>query len=109
MSYDEDWPDNTQENRRAMVRKTIHPVSIEELKLLGEKLFPVVSDPWCERFNEFLKTHAGAKFHRAQVPTDIEVIYCREFEKGIWFLPGRAMGVVQPDGLKMLREIVDAL
>lgn len=71
MSYD-DWPDNTMENRRAMIRKTIHPVTIEELKQLGEKRFPIVTDPWCERYNTFLAAHPGTQFHRAERPRRVD-------------------------------------
>jgi hypothetical protein len=109
MSYDEDWPDNTMENRRLMAKKTIRPASIDELRELGEKRFPVVTDPWCEQYNNFLKEHAAEKFYRAEIENDTEVIYCRNSEKAMWFLPGRGMGVVQPKGLAILKEIVDAL
>jgi hypothetical protein len=109
MSYDDDWPDNTMENRRLMVRKTIRPVTLDELKQLGEKRFPVVTDPWCVRFNDFLANNASAKFYRAEIPEGAEIIYCRETEQGVWFLPGTGMGIIQPKGLAMLKEIVDAL
>lgn len=108
MSYD-DWPDNTMENRRVAVRKTIRPATPEELRELGVKFFPVVTDPWCERYNEFLKKHPTAKFYRAQSPEGAEIIYCGDTGQGVWFLPGKGMGVLQPKGLKMLAEIVAAL
>jgi hypothetical protein len=109
MSYDDDWPDNTMENRRLLVRKTIRPVTIAELKQLAEKRFPVATDPWCARFNAFLVDNTSAKFYQAEVPGGAEVIYCRDAEQAVWFLPGKGMGVVQPNGLAMLKEIVDAL
>lgn len=108
MSYD-DWPDDTMETRRAMVKKTIRPVTYEELKTLGEKRFPVATDPWCIRFNEFLQSHKTSKFHRAEIPGGFEIIYCREGDKGVWFLPESGMGIIQPRGLKALAEIVDSL
>ncbi len=108
MNYD-DWPEDTMEVRRAAIRKTIRPVYYEELKTLGEKRFPVATDPWCIRFNEFLQTHKNSKFHHAEIPGVAEIIYCRESEKGVWFLPGSGMGIIQPKGLKVLAEIVDAL
>jgi hypothetical protein len=37
------------------------------------------------------------------------VIYCRETGNGLWFLPGSGMGIIQPKGLQLLAEIVDAL
>lgn len=109
MSYDEDWPDNTMENRRVVVRKTIRPATLDELKQLGEKRFPVVTDPWCDKYNEFLKQNPAAKFYRAETPEGAEIVYCRDVEKGVWFLPGKGMGIIQPRGLQMLAEIVDAL
>jgi len=108
MSY-EDWPDDALEARRAMVRKTIRPMTYEELKELGDKRFAVATDPWCVRFNEFLQSHKTSKFYRAEAPGGAEVIYCRESESGIWFLPDSGMGIIQPKGLQMLAEIVDVL
>jgi hypothetical protein len=109
MSYDEDWPDNTMENRRVVVRKTIRPSTFEELKQLGVQRFPIVTDPWFERFNQFLEQHRSGRFYLAKTPEGAEIAYCRDADKGIWFLPGQGMGIVQPKGLKMLAEIVDAL
>jgi hypothetical protein len=108
MNYD-DWPDNTMENRREMVRKTIRPATYEELKTLADKRFPVATDPWCIRFNEFLQSHKTSKFHRAEIPGGAEIVYCRDSGKGVWFLPDSGMGIIQPKGLQVLAEIVDAL
>jgi len=108
MSYD-DWPDNTMDNRRAAVRKTIRRATLEELKDLGVKRFPLATDPWCEKYNEFLKQHCDAKFYRAESPEGAEIVYCRDSGQGVWFLPGSGMGIIQPKGLQMLAEIVDAL
>jgi hypothetical protein len=109
MSYDDDWPDMTWENRRAMVRKTIHPITIPELKKLGEARFPIVTDPWCIRYFEFLKSHPDGRFYRADVPEHAEIIYCRDSNKGVWFLPEKGMGILQRKGLEIMAEAVDAL
>ncbi len=109
MSYDDNWPDQTWEMRRLMVLKTIRPVALEELKKIGELRFPIVTDPWCERYNHFLQNHPDAKYYRAEAPGDAEIFYCRDGEKGIWFLPGKAMGILQPRGLEMFKKIVDSL
>jgi hypothetical protein len=108
MSYD-DWPDDTMENRCAVVRETIRPATLEELKQLGEKRFPIATDPWCERFNAFLSGHANGKFYLAKTPEGAEIVYCRDAGQGVWFLPGKGMGIIQPKGLQVLAEIVDAL
>lgn len=110
MSYDDDWPDNTWENRRLMIKKTIRPVSLAELKQLGEKRFLIVTDPWCVRYNEFLATHAEAKYYLADIPEKAEIIYCQDTGKGFWFLPdGKGMGFVQSKGLEIIKGVVDAL
>ena len=106
MSY-EDWPDNTMEERRAMVRKTIRPATIEELKQLAETLFPVVTDPWAERFNTFLTEHSHEKFYLAEAP-GARIVYCRDAGSGIWFIPGTGVGIIQAKGLQALAEIVDS-
>ncbi len=109
MSYDDDWPDQTWEIRRLKVLKTIRPISMEELTKIGELRFPVVNDPWCEHYNDFLKSHPSSKYYQAEGPGDVEIFYCRDGEKGIWFLPDKGMGILQPRGLEMMKTIVDSL
>lgn len=109
MSYDDDWPDPTMENRRVAIRKTIRPATLEELKKLGEKRFPVVTDPWCLRYQEFLQNNQSAQFYRAEIPEGAEIIYCRDNGKGVWFLPDKGMGIIQHKGLQMLAEITASL
>jgi hypothetical protein len=109
MSYDDDWPDQSIENRRKTVRETIRPATLEELRQLGEKRFPVVTDPWCERFSAFLTKNANARFYLAATPEGAEIVYCRDTGDGVWFLPGKGMGIIQPRGLQVLAEIVASL
>jgi hypothetical protein len=109
MSYDDDWPDQTMENRRVSILKTIRPITHDELKRLGELRFPIVTDPWYTRFNEFIDKNATATFYRADSPEGAEVIYCRDTGQGVWFLPDKGMGIIQPRGLQMLAEIVNSL
>jgi len=108
MSYD-DWPDNTLENRRAVVRKTIRPATVGELTQLCAELFPVVTDPWAERFSTFLREHSKDRFYHAQATEGYHVIYCRDAGRGIWYLPGSGVGIIQQKGLSALAEIVDSL
>lgn len=107
MSYD-DWPEETMEIRRAVIRQTIRAATWQEVAEMVAQQFPIVTDPWCVRFNEFLETHKNAKFHRAEAPGGAVVIYCREAHAGVWFIPGTGMGIIQAKGLQALAEIVDA-
>ena len=40
--------------RRKAIAESIRTISVEELKALGEQLFPLVGDPWRENFFAFL-------------------------------------------------------
>ena len=100
--------DEITDARRKAIAASIRTVSPEELKALGEQLFPMAADPWRERFFEFLAQNAGATFHHAKTHDDIQVIYCNAKNKGVWFKPGKGMGPMQPKGLAILKQIVEA-
>ncbi len=105
----DDWPTDTIELRKAAIRKTIRRVPQAELLALGEERFPIVTDPWCERYFSFVKGHPHSRFYRAEVGATAEVVYCREPSNGMWFMPGFGMGFLRPRGLEALEEIVDSL
>ena len=95
------------EARRKAVAASIRTLSIEELKALGEQLFPFVSDPWREKYFAFLDENRGATFHHATTHDDIQIIYCPAKDKGIWFKPGVGNGPMQPKGRAILKQIVE--
>jgi hypothetical protein len=114
MIYSDDWAEEIQQHRLDAIRHTIHPVTVEELGKLGEQRFEVATDPWYERYQEFLKDHPTssyymARFFEPEAEEHVELIYCKESNRGIWFLPGKGMGVVQPDELAELEKIVGEL
>jgi hypothetical protein len=41
--------------RRKAVEQTVEPIGIDELKSLGEKLFPFLDNPWRNTFFQFLE------------------------------------------------------
>jgi len=100
-------PDEITEARRKAIADTIRPISIEELKPLGEGLFPNIDHPWRTTFFDFIKQNADATFHHAVTSDRIHIIYCHAKDKGMWFMPGSGMGPMQAKGLKILKEIVE--
>jgi hypothetical protein len=100
--------DEITEARRKAIAASIRTIDAGELKALGEQLFPMAADPWRERYFEFLKENAGATFHHGTTHDDIQVIYCNAKNKGIWFKPGKGLGPMQPKGLAVLKQIVEA-
>ena len=101
--------DELTEARRDAVADSIHTISAEELKALGEGLFPYVEHPWREKFFNFIAENPGATFHHATTHDRIHIIYCHAKEKGMWFVPGSGMGPMQPKGLAILKQIVEKL
>lgn len=95
------------EARRKSIEETIHTVSVEELRSLGEGLFPYLDHPWREKYFTFLTENAAATFHHAITEDRFHIIYCHAQGKGMWFIPGSGMGPLQEKGLKALSEIVE--
>jgi hypothetical protein len=99
--------DEITEARREAIAASIHPISVEELKALGEGLFPYVDHPWREKFFTFISENAGATFYHATTHDRIHIIYCHAKDTGMWFLPGSGMGPLQPNGLAIIKQVVE--
>jgi hypothetical protein len=95
------------EDRRKAIAKSIATISAEKMKSIGEEIFPYLDDPWREKFFDFIKENAGATFHHATTTEGIQFLYCRDKNKGIWFMPRTGMGPMQAKGLGILKEIVE--
>ena len=93
--------------RRKAIAESIRTINAEELTALGEKLFPGVDHPWREKFFGFIAENPGATFHHATTHDHVQIIYCHAKDKGMWFLPGIGMGPMQPNGLGILKQIVE--
>jgi len=93
--------------RRKAIAKSIRTISVEELKALGERLFPLAGDPWRDKFFAFLHENPGATFHYAITSDGVHIVYCREKDKGIWFVPGTGKGPLQERGRKTMRQMIE--
>jgi hypothetical protein len=93
--------------RRKAIAESIRTISVEELKALGERLFPLMDNPWRDKFFDFITENSGATFHHATAHDGVQIIYCYAKDKGMWFLPGIGMGPMQPKGLGILKQIVE--
>jgi hypothetical protein len=108
MPFDKfDLEELTKERRKA-IAKSIRTVEAEELKKIGEEIFRYAEDPWREAFFRFIAENPGVTFHHAVTSDNVNIIYCRDKDKGMWFLPGSGMGPLQARGKKMMKEIIEA-
>jgi len=98
--------ENLDKERRKTLAKSIRTISAEELKKLGGELFRYADDPWREAFFRFLAENPGCTFHHAVASDGVNIVYCRDQDKGMWFLPGSGMGPLQATGRKMMKEMI---
>ena len=106
MSFEAFDLENLDKERRKAIAKSIHTISVDELKKLGGELFRYAEDPWRETFFRFIAENPGATFHHAVASDGVNFVYCRDQDKGIWFLPGSGMGPLQATGRKMMKEMI---
>ena len=93
--------------RRESIAKTIRTASADELKKLGDQIFPHVDDPWREAFLGFIAQNSGATFHHATTSDGVHILYCREKDKGMWFIPGTGKGPLQERGRQTMRQMIE--
>ena len=106
MSFEAFDLENLDKERRKALAKSIRPISVEELKKLGGELFRYAEDPWRDTFFRFIAENAGATFHHAVASDGVNFVYCRDQDKGIWFLSGSGLGPLQATGQKMMKEMI---
>src|SRR5438045_1439597 len=92
--------------RRKAIANSIRPIDIKELKKLGGEIFHYADDPWRETFFQFLVENSGSTFHHAVTSDGVNIIYCRDKDKGMWFLPGSGMGPLQAKGRQIMTEMI---
>jgi hypothetical protein len=92
--------------RRKAIEQNIEPISVEQLKAVGEKIFPTFDHPWRQTFFQFLEEKSGSTFYHATTNDQVQIIYCPDKEKGMWFFTRGGAGPLQATGLRILKEIV---
>ena len=97
----------TKERRKA-IAKSIRTVDTEELKKIGEEIFHYADDPWRDAFFRFIAENPGATFHHAVTSDNVNIVYCRDKDKGMWFLPGSGMGPLQVRGKQVMKEMIES-
>jgi len=94
------------EGRRKSIEATLEPIGTDALKALGEKLFPYFDHPWRALFLDFVTENAGSVFYRATTHDAVEIIYCDDKNKGIWYLQSSGVGPLTARGLAIMKTIV---
>ncbi len=94
------------EDRRKAIQQNIEVISVDDLKALGEKLFPYADHPWREKFFEFIDEHSSDTCYHATTNDGVEVLYCPATEKGMRYTKARGMGPLPAKAIAAMKEIV---
>ena len=94
------------EARREALKKTIKPISLEELKKLADSLFPYLDHPWREPYLRFLEENSGSPFYHGDAGEGLQIICCPAKDRGVWYFPNAGVGPMQPAGVKTIKEII---
>jgi hypothetical protein len=107
MPFDEIDIESITEERRKSIAKSIRLIGVEELKKLGEQVFHDLDDPSREVFFRFIAEHSDATSHHAIASDGVNMLYCRDTDKGIWFVPGIGKGILSPTGRQMMKDSIE--
>jgi len=95
------------QHRREAVEKSLQQVPLEKLTSMESQIFPYFEHQWREPFEQFLKEHTGCTFYHADAGEGVQVLYCHSANRGMWFIPKGGIGLLQDQGLKMMKEAVE--
>jgi len=101
-----DFEKLTKERRKSLAQ-TLRPVSVAEMKTLGDELFKYVDDAWRHAYFGFIAENPGTSFHHAVTSDGVHLLYCKDKDKGIWFLPGQGKGPLQATGKRAMKELIE--
>ena len=96
--------DKIDDDRRKSVIKSIRIINVEELKKLAEEIFHSPDDPWKQTLLQLIAENRGATFYQADAGEGVTFLYCRDVDKGLWFLTGSGMGPLSERARQMMKE-----
>jgi hypothetical protein len=100
--------DTISRERRKAITKSIRIISVEELKKLGEEIFDDPGRPWRQTFLQLIAENPGATFYQADAGEGVIFLYCRDVDKGLWYLPGSGIGPLSEGGRRLMKEAIEA-
>lgn len=99
--------DTLNAERRAAMKKSFRTISVEELNQIGEKVFPSAGDEWRNLFFQFIGGHQNATFHYALTSDNVNIVYCQDGDKGLWFTPNGSKGPLGERGRTVMKQLIE--
>jgi hypothetical protein len=99
--------ENVVKERRRSLAQTIRTITVPEMKKLGEELFKSGDDPWRDTYFGFITENPGATYHHAVTSDSIQILYCKDKDKGLWFVASGGKGPLQTHGRRVMKELIE--
>ena len=99
--------DTLNAERRVAMKKSLRTVSVEEMNQIGEKVFPSAGDEWRTLFFQFIGEHPHATYHYALTSDNVNIVYCKDGDKGIWFTASGAKGPLGERGRTVMKQMIE--
>jgi len=95
------------DQRRKAIARSLRVISVEELRKLGEEVFHDADEPWREEFFRLLAEKPTPTVHHAVINDGVVLLYCRDKDKGLWYLAGSGKGPLPANGRQMMKEAIE--
>jgi hypothetical protein len=96
--------DRIDDERRKSVTDSIRVINVEELKKLADEIFHSPDDPWRQTLLQLVAENPGGRFYHADAGQGVVFLYCRDVDKGLWYLSGTGMGPLSARARQMMNE-----
>ena len=93
--------------RRKAITKSIRIISAEELRKLGEEIFDSPDRPWRQTFLSVVTENPSGTFYHASAGEGVIVLYSRDDDKGLWYLPGSGIGPLSESGRQLMKKAIE--
>jgi hypothetical protein len=101
------YPAELSEERRKAIHKSIRSIGVDELtKIAREHEGEFVEDPARDELQRLVAEHPHGGFFHAVAQPDVEILYCRDADFGIWVIPGSGIGLLDETGKHVMKEAI---
>jgi len=101
------YPAELLEERRKAIQKSIRSIRVDELtKIAREHDDEFVNSPARDELQRLVAEHPDGSFFHAVAQPDVEILYCRDADFGIWVVPGSGIGPLDQTGKNVMKEAI---
>jgi len=95
------------EERRKAIHKSIRSIGVDQLtKIARDHDDEFVNNPTRDEFQRLVAEHPDGSFFHAVAQPDVEILYCRDADFGIWVVPGSGIGPLDQSGKEVMKEAI---